>query len=575
MRPTPPAVRRLGACAVAALLAGCFSSSDGNSPPLDTLYFPVGLSVFGDGQYLAVANSDYDLRYNAGTLLVLDLEQIRAHTPLPCSSDADCGAASRCDVSSPDGNGGHTPSYVCVDREGENAGQPCRGLPERAFADRLLYPGRCEYLDLVGAGLLRDGVRTVAFATDVLYRERPPAIDPSNPEEVGRLFLPVRGDATLHWLSVTADGRVECGQRGNNGRCDDYHRSGDDPDQENARDLRLDPEPFALAASANGEAIAVSNRTSGRVSLFVNDWASAPKLKSVLTGLPAFPVGLATLPPPAFATAKVGLGELGADTEYAPGFLVTFSNFPEVHLLRYFENGTNPEEPYLALANRSGIYINSSGYDSRGLDVDETLRRGIESECDVRYGVPTGCFNDDACSAALRDAFASDEPRKTGYLGCLNAASSTPVDVYVANRSPASLLVGRTRPVLNSVETSEVPEFHDTIPLTLGPSRVLSGDVVVGLGPDGSKIYEPRVFAVCFDSERIFVYDPARRRLETEIATGRGPHAIALDREHGLLYVAHFTDSYVGVISIDRRHPITYGKTLATIGQPTPPRTSK
>jgi DNA-binding beta-propeller fold protein YncE len=104
---------------------------------------------------------------------------------------------------------------------------------------------------------------------------------------------------------------------------------------------------------------------------------------------------------------------------------------------------------------------------------------------------------------------------------------------------------------------------------------VLTGQVTVGMRADGSRVLEPRVFAVCFDSERIFVYDPARRRLETEIATGRGPHAIAIDPEHGLLYVAHFTDSYIGVVSIDRRHPMTYGKTLASIGQPTPPRTSK
>jgi hypothetical protein len=554
----------------AALLGGCFSSSGGTSPPLDTLYFPVGLSLIGNAEYLAVANSDYDLHYNAGTLITLDLQKLRALTPTACSSDENCDPSSRCD-SFPSVENAQVPSYVCVAREGDAAGLPCRGAPERGLSQRLLYPGRCQHIDFAAAGLLRDGVKIGAFATDVIHSPRPASADSTNPAEAGRLFVPVRGDATLHWLSVTADGLLDCGQGGNSGACDDYHRVGDDPDQENARDLRLDPEPFAVAASANGEAIAISNRTSGRVALFVNDWASGPKLKSVLTGLPGYPVGLVSLPPPGVATAKLALGELTAELDYAPGFLVTYSNAPEVDLLRYFENGKNPEQPYLTRANAAGIFINSSGFDSRGIAVDASIRDELEAECDTRWAVPTGCVGDAACVAEL----SADPARQQGYVACLAAASGTPVDVYVANRAPASLLVGRTRPIQNAVETSEIPEFYDTVPLTLGPSRVLSGRVTVGQRADGTREFEQRVFVACFDSERVFVYDPARRRLETEIATGRGPHAIAIDADNGLLYVAHFTDSYIGVVSIDRRHPMTYGKTLASIGRPTPPRTSK
>lgn len=574
MRPTPDDARRqssprAASVVLAALLGGCFSSTDGSPPPLDTLYFPVGLSVFGDGRFLAVANSDYDLHYNAGTLLVLDLDQIRARTPAVCSSDADCDPSRRCDLAGSAENAG-VPSYVCVARDGAGAGFPCGTAPERRMADRLLYPGRCEHLDLTTSGIWRDGVRIGAFATDVIFRKRPAVSDPSNPSEVGRLFVPVRGDATLHWASVDEQGHIRCGQRGGGG-CDDFHRAGDDPDQENARDLRLDPEPFAVAATDDGGAIVISNRTTGRVSLFVNDWFSAPKLKSVLTGLPAFPVGLATLPPPALASAKSALGELTRQEEYAQGFLVTYSNAAEVDLLRYFENDANPENPYLTRANRAGIFINSSGFDSRGISVDASLRRSLETDCGARFQVPAGCFTDSACL----DGLAGDAERRQSYLACLAGASATPLEVYVANRSPASLLVGRTRPVQNALETSDVPEFYDTIPLTLGPSRVVTGEVTVGTRADGSRELERRVFAVCFDSERVFVYDPVRRRLETEIATGRGPHAIAVDAAHGLLYVAHFTDSYIGVVSIDRRHPMTYGKTLGSIGRPTPPRTSK
>ena len=92
---------------------------------------------------------------------------------------------------------------------------------------------------------------------------------------------------------------------------------------------------------------------------------------------------------------------------------------------------------------------------------------------------------------------------------------------------------------------------------------------------DGTPVLERRAFVVCFDSRHVFVYDPERRRVDAEITTGRGPHALAVDAEHGLLYVGHFTDSYVGVVSLDRRFPRTYGRMLATIGSPSAPRASK
>jgi DNA-binding beta-propeller fold protein YncE len=83
------------------------------------------------------------------------------------------------------------------------------------------------------------------------------------------------------------------------------------------------------------------------------------------------------------------------------------------------------------------------------------------------------------------------------------------------------------------------------------------------------------VFVVCFDSRRIFVYDPKRRMIEAVISTGRGPYALAIDDARGLGYVAHFTDSYLGVISLDQRFPQTYATIVASIGTPSPPRSSK
>jgi hypothetical protein len=142
--------------------------------------------------------------------------------------------------------------------------------------------------------------------------------------------------------------------------------------------------------------------------------------------------------------------------------------------------------------------------------------------------------------------------------------------VFVTNRSPASLLVGQSRPAIADVASHDLPAFTDSVPLSLGPTRVVVGDI---LNADGER--ERRAFAVSFDSRRITIYDPVRGRIEAEVTTGRGPQAFVVDEENGLGYVAHFTDSYIGVVDLDQRRPNTYGTIVASFGKPEPPRAAK
>ncbi|MFZ5894264.1 MAG: YncE family protein [Myxococcota bacterium] len=544
---------------------GCYSAGDGVSPPEDRIYFPVGLALVNDARHLVVANSDFDLQYNAGTLNVLDVTQLAPFVGAPCASDSDCqAAATRCDEDSHNAYCSARTicheSGLCVDPSksdpNRSDGQSlCGLLAPRRLTEQLLSPGACAHVDPshppeTATSLLLSEVQIGAFATDVVFRERPaalPAEDASGRPISGRAFIPVRGDATLHWADVSVDGRLECGQL-NGGSCDDLHRAGNHP-EENTRDLRMASEPFAVAASPGGEALMVTNQTSGTVSLFVNNWDPqvGPALEFAVTGLPARPVGIAALPTPGYVAVR---GDY-----YPPGFLVTFRNAPEIDLLRYYDDsnrspgaGDPVVRPYAARTGVSTINVNSVGSDSRGIAIDSSARRRAEQACSA---------NGDAS------------------LDCLLNASTTPLDVFVANRSPATLLLGRTAPARNALENTEAPNFYDSLPLTLGPSRVVVGNVVVGVDDSGASILERRVFVVCFDSRRIFVYDPDRRRLDAEISTGRGPHALAVDEKRGWLFVGHFTDSFISVVSLNRRFPKTYGTTLAIIGKPTPPRASK
>jgi hypothetical protein len=498
------------------LLSGCFGPGEGVEVPQDQIYFPVGLAldkgVDKDGvptiPHLFVVSSDFDLQYNGGAVQSYDLDELHRALPQLCAVDADCAT-------------GPCESGLCACPNGD-----------RADSDRLLFPGRCQPIDPTPKALQKDTVKIGAFATDAILRQRD---DSDSPEQ--RLFVPVRGDSTLHWLDVNGDdGTLECGQHGSADKaCNAAHRAGDDPTT-TPRNIKLNSEPFAVDASVHGEQIVVTNQTTGTASLFVNDWDHAPLLKFALASdrIPSRPVGIAALPSPTDGEPPPP----GGATADAPAtFLMTFRNSAQVRLLRFAPDGTedttNQSRPYLVDGNGVAIDANSVGSDSRGVAVDGSARRRAKQRC-------------------------------AGDADCNAAANLVPLDVYVANRAPSSLLIGRTQP------PQEYPRFFQSVALTAGPSRIVIGQVTTASGEK-----ESRVFVACFDSRRVFVYDPQRSRVETEILTGRGPYALVVDPTRQLLYVGHFTDSYVGAYSLDLAHPATYGTMLGTLGTPKSPRASK
>jgi DNA-binding beta-propeller fold protein YncE len=70
--------------------ASCARNLDGIEPPKNALYFPISVAVSADQRYAYVANSNFDLRYNAGWVSVIDLDaalaQIDAGNDNPTSA---------------------------------------------------------------------------------------------------------------------------------------------------------------------------------------------------------------------------------------------------------------------------------------------------------------------------------------------------------------------------------------------------------------------------------------------------------------------------------------------------------
>jgi hypothetical protein len=524
----------LGLAALAS--SGCFNDGEWRSPVPTALYFPTGLAVSRGATTLYVANSDFDLRYSGGTVQAFDLGAIRAAIRV-------------------------IPEAVA---QGSAATDACALAGRGPNSSLWLDPGPCDPFPVESMSLR--SVSIGAFASGLLLAYRPDA-------DGARLFVPVRGDPSITYFDVQDD-RAAAAQAGptltldcavgDDGFCDASHRLGQDPDR-TLRGIQLPADPVGIAASGDGTAIVTAHQTQQAASLVINDWASIPWLSYYTSSMPAGPTDVANIPVPAVVSAAIGEATQQGDTfEYREGFAMTFRSSPEIDIVRYYpDSGSVPPRPYLVRAAATPVTTNSSNVDSRGVAIWAEERKACEASC----------------------ADASD-------VDCLRGCADIPLRIFMANRGPASLLLGRIETVLDSkmvqnpgdpaahevlLGASENITFYDSVPLSLGPSQVELGHVI-----DENGNLAIRVFAVCFDTRSIYVFDPIAGRVETTIHTGRGPHAVVADTgafadgtPYSYLYVGHFTDSYIGVVDLDMRRPLTYGQMFASVGTPTPPEESK
>jgi len=539
-----PVLVAIGLCAI-----GCFTSDDGLDPLASdkySFYFPTAIVASPGLTSLYVVSSDFDLQFNGGTVKALDLVELRKTLEtLRDALNASAGAKSACS----------SVQLVHGDRT--------ESLAAAEDKDRIIAPGPCKPLDRDFVNSLAiNAVSIGAFASGAVLAQNP--VPPGAGSTGARLFMTVRGDPSVTYIDVPDDRSAptvsicevdptcfSCNRDGNK-RCNDDHKIGRDP-AENLRHITMPVEPVGIAASDDGVAMVVANQTTNQASLIVQPRpASAgivphPRLEFFISDLPPGPTDVAAVPIPKFVSAS-------PDLDYQPGFLMTFRGSAEVDLLRFNDDHqSNPPRPFIARAFAEGITVNSSGVDSRGLAVDPSERQACEAAC------------------------SSDD------LDCLAGCLGIPLRLFVANRAPTTLLVGEVRTEITGEAGSkptgalDTVTIFDSVPVAFGASKIGIGHII-----DANNVPRLRVFAVTFDSRLIFSYDPESRRVETVIHTGRGPHAIAFDtaadgsgKFHSLLYVAHFTDSYVGVVDLDQRNASTYGQMFASVGTPVAPAEAK
>jgi hypothetical protein len=585
----------LGAAVVSAAIPACYTAGGGTAPPTNTFYFPTGLAVSPGGNVLYAINSDFDLQWNGGTLQSYDLFQIRQDTV----------------------------SLIQANLSGLNTPPP--NIP---FI-RAWQPSCPDYPadptnDLSGEGLLlgescapavdstqyvRDSAIVGAFATDLqtsTFGVSAATAAATGGAAVGtRLFAPVSGNATVTWADVGIDDpttppnedvdQAQCARAGTaaqspftlccgprvDGRCDAAHATGNDASQVgDTRGLTMPGEPFGLGQSEDGTAMAVTSETDTKTSLLTTGFQPfaatvPPGMQFVLDGMPNGGVAVAAVPhDPNAVTRCEDVGDQAPCVRQA--FLQVNRGSTEVDLLRYYDDqGASLYRPFLQKERAYTINTNAGGSDARGIAFDTSQRIACEAQ-------------------------------QTSAAGKLQCAEDYPARVFIANRTPPSIVVGYVGLTSNSNDGTYDPDavvFTNNVSLTAGPSKLYLAPVVMTF-PDGQGHYVLRLFVVCFDTSTIFVFDPndltnPTATPEALIYTGAGPYALAFDpfsmqdvatnavvpvdprapaslalKRYRFAYVASFTQSYLQLIDLDDNtpYPETWEHIVFTLGKPTPPK---
>jgi len=199
--------------------AGCTASAEDVRPPPDQLSFPTGMAASPDGSALFVANANSELRYDSGSIGVIDLNVVRgvidgwvgaSAIPANCTPDLDHGETLVCD--------------------------------EAQFFRRDA------------------AVRVGNFATDLTIQD----FSAGGTTKL-RVIVPTRGDPSIAWADYDGN-RLSCTAGTDTfALCDDAHRLSsldNDPNQ-----AALLGEPFSVFADAVRGFAMVSHLATGAITL--------------------------------------------------------------------------------------------------------------------------------------------------------------------------------------------------------------------------------------------------------------------------------------------------------------------
>ncbi len=514
---------------LAALAASaCSLSQNGVDPPADTFFYPTsGLMSPADtaGNWLYVANSNADLRFNDGTLLMLNVgdQQIADPANLTTHGVLYGAAADRA----------NTAWGMCPQADYTNplprSDEPicCRDLLDTNIINcderRYTAPDATVLIGSFAAQMIWQ-----SYCDDPCITFQDPNATCTAPADRGRILIGVRGDTSLSYVDVVQPGDAmnpaphpafhctqdsaalatpltECDQKvtdvGSN--LNAFAGEGDAPQ------VPLPDEPYALALDVPRGYLYVGHlvgstsvQDTGGISLF-----DASGTGFTGTAFPPGPRFIAPFPSPFAANSA---GQFG---------------ITDLHL-----------HAPLGQSRMSGTEIYAS---SRYVPLVTSMVSVGPSVCaseqidDVL--LPSGdTLNSGLSGSEMRGVEFMDPP-----LGSFDYAKR----IYALQRIPPALVgfditqnyAGATIPIpSSSTEVCSSPTFLYQYPAV---------DAATADNPS-------RLFVNCFDTGEVYVFDPDGPTIITTLQVGRGPAGLIFDATRPIAYALDFTTSNVSVIDL-------------------------
>jgi hypothetical protein len=504
------AVGTLLVSAVAA--SACALNQQGVQPPNDTFFYPTSALVDPTGDWMFVADSNADLRYNDGTLVIVNIgaDGAAGDRAKPAGTFAPCPQG---DYTNPLPRS--DPSDCCWDRIDPNI----LNCDER----RYTLPDATTRIGSFSAGMVWEAQSTFAPCTGN-------SIDPTF---LGRLLIGVRGNTSLTFVDVleqtgASHPDFRCASTvGDLVECDTAHQltettsslqssqSFSDP---NPPTVNLPDEPYALALDASSALLYVghlvgstSTVDTGGISLFDVSGTAMPSNASAGSAAesinPEPPQFVGPFPSP-FSPNSAGAYGITALTLH-----------PSLELTLHAPSGT------VAAANE--VYA-SSRYVPLVASETAVLGAGA-SNCDRHVTdipiVPAGeSFNTGLTGSEMRGVTFFDAQARA----------------FALQRVPPAL-VGFDIVEDQAGAVSTIPtDINETCS---SPTFLYQHEVTAAEGP--------RIYVSCFDTGEIYVFDPTVPSLVTTFQVGRGPAGMVFsptDSSHA--YVLEFSDNDISVVDL-------------------------
>ena len=491
------------AVAGAAAASGCGLNQEGVPPPVDTFFYPASAVTDPTGHWLFVANSNADLRYNDGTLVMVDLRSAASdylrgrrdpNDPSSMGWD-DCPEADYVNkprVRSPE------PQFCCWDQKDSNI----LNCDERFY----IRPDSKVPTTTVAIG---------SFAAGMVLQDPKAAQQACESNDTGprRLFVAVRGDTSITWVDL------------------------DDPKGDGSI-LR-----FKCNSSADGSQGLVTCDNDHRVTEGAVMLASATKDPNPpLVPLPNEPYALAI-------DDYYGLlyvGHLNGDTGHAyTGGFSLFDIAPEKDFLpppEFIAPFPSPFPP-----NANGLFgVTAFSRRPQGASAPIVYASSRYTPIVTPLAAAVTCSESQASGQRFRDiaAFPSGFSYSTNIAGSETRGIEFVGDrPFVLQRFPPALVTFSSTPTgmmpASMVETCSNPTY------------------LYQYAPAGQN---PRLLVNCYDVGEIDVFDTVAPHLIRGFSVGRGPAGLVFPPSsafpgRSVAYVVGFGDNNISVVDLTPGSP--------------------